>query len=681
MGQKGQGQYRQGFPMRLSAWRSIRGRVAVVLVVPTCLLLALAGTEVAERADDWFEARDTTGRVELLLDVQTLVRELQRERGLTNGLLGGAGDYRDGLTATRERTDDARRALRGTGPPAVEDALGELDGGLPAVRDAVDGGGIGRAESLGFYTGVITHLNDALVADHHHSDRRLGNTLDALRSLADVTESLALERGLLNGVFAAGRFAGTEEYAAFSEARAARLSALGDFRQFATAEQEAPLDEAFASDAAARAAGFEEEAAFAADGSALAVDPEAWWSSATTVVDSLHAAQRGLGADARARAQGLSQDAGRQLAGFLGLGVFVVVAVAALAWLAVRSITRPLDALAREANEVAGRWLPETVRAIQEAEPDAAERLLPVPAGPSSPTEGTRTPDAEEISRLAEALHGVERAAVELAAEQTALRRNSSESLANLGERNQRLVDRQLRLITALESQETDPEALAGLFELDHLATRMQRNAESLLILTGEQSPPRVWPGTVPVAEVVRSAVSEVEDYRRVTLTAIDRCEVWGQCVAELAHLLAELIENALAATPPARPVEVAGWWDGREFCLAVVDRGRGMTEAELARANARLAGRESFLVAPSRHLGHYVVGKLAARLGAQVEVRHTQAPTGSGPVATGAGVSAFVALPPSLLGPETETPARGQSPGPVRTPPAPTVPSGVGGR
>jgi signal transduction histidine kinase len=661
----------QGFPKRLSAWRSIRGRVAVVLVVPTCLLLALAGTEVVERTDDWFAARDTTERVDLLLDVQTLVQELQRERGLTNGLLGGAGDYRADLTTTRVRTDNARRALLGTGLPAVEDVLGELRR-LPTVRIAVDERTIERAESLGFYTGVITHLSDVLVADHHHSDRRLGDTLDAMRSLADVTESLALERGLLNGVFASGRFAGTEEYAAFSEARAARLSALGDFRQFATGEQRAPVDEAFATEAADRTAGFEEQATAAADGSALSVDPEEWWNSATTVVDALHTAQRGLGGDARARAERLSQDASRQLASFLVLGVFILAVAAALAWLSARSITRPLDALAREANEVAGRWLPETVRAVQEAEPDDAERLLPVPvpAGPTpaSPDAGAR--DAEEISRLAEALHGVERAAVELAAEQTALRRNSSESLANLGERNQRLLDRQLRLITALESQETDPEALADLFELDHLATLMQRNAESLLILTGDQSPPRVWPGTVPVAEVVRSAISEVEDYRRVTLTAIDRCEVWGRCVAGLSHLLAELIENALAATPNARPVEVAGWWDGGEFCLAIVDRGRGMTEAELARANARLAGRESFLVTPSSHLGHYVVGKLAARLGAQVEARHTQAPTASGPVATGAGVTVFVALPPGLLGPETERPTR-----------RPRVPSGVGGR
>jgi signal transduction histidine kinase len=651
-----------GFLTRLPAWRSIRGRVAVVLAVPTCLLLVLTGTEVAERADDWFEARDTTERVDLLLDVQTLVRELQRERGLTNGLLGGEADYRAELDGTRARTDTARQALLGAEPP-VDDVVLDVLTRLTSVRNAVDDGSIERAESIGFYTESITAFNDVLVADHHHSDEQLGYTLDALRSLADVTESMALERGLMNGVFAAGGFASTDEYAEFSEARAARTSALGDYRQFATVPQQSALDAAFSSEAAERTVAFEEQAIAGADGSPLGVAPEQWWDSATTVVDELHTAQQGLGADARGRAGQLSQDASRQLAGFVGLGTFILAVAVALAWLAARSITRPLDSLAHEAKEVAGRWLPDAVRAIQEAEPDAAERLLPaMPRRPAVSADPADT--AEEISRLAAALHDVERAAVELAAEQTALRRNSSESLANLGQRTQRLLDRQLRLITALESQEMDPESLADLFELDHLATRMQRNAESLLILTGEQNPPRVWPGTVPVAEVVRSAVSEVEDYRRVTLSAMDRRQVWGRCVAELSHLLAELIENALAATPPGRAVEVAGWRDGDEYCLAVVDRGRGMTEPELAGSNARLAGRESFLVAPTGLLGHYVVGKLAARLGVQVEVRHTQAPTASGPVARGAGVSAFVALPPHLLGPDHEpssSPAREQ--------------------
>ncbi|NGN70267.1 sensor histidine kinase, partial [Streptomyces sp. A7024] len=271
-----------------------------------------------------------------------------------------------------------------------------------------------------------------------------------------------------------------------------------------------------------------------------------------------------------------------------------------------------------------------------------------------------------EIARLAAALHNVERTAIALAGEQAALRRNSSQSLANLGRRNQNLLRRQLDLITTLEGKELDPDGLAELFELDHLATRMRRNAESLLVLAGEQSPPRTWAGAVTALEVIQSAVSEVEDYRRVQVVEAEPCRIRGHAVADLSHLLAELLENALAFSPPTRPVEVYGWADSGEYCLALVDHGPGMPAADLTRANARLAGVESLHPAPAKLLGHYVVGKLAARLGAQVELHRTEQPAGGsgsgGEQVT--GLTAYVALPPALL--DRLRPAD-QPPGPDR--------------
>ncbi|NGO15498.1 sensor histidine kinase, partial [Streptomyces sp. HC44] len=247
---------------------------------------------------------------------------------------------------------------------------------------------------------------------------------------------------------------------------------------------------------------------------------------------------------------------------------------------------------------------------------------------------------AREITRLAAALRNVENTAVGLAAEQAVLRRNSTESLASLGRRNQALLRRQLGLITTLESQELDPDALAELFELDHLATRMRRNAESLLVLAGEEAPARSWPGMVTVAEVVQSAVAEVEQYRRVAAVDVEACRIRGHAVAELSHLLAELVENALMFSPPGQPVEIYGWRDGAEYCMAVVDRGIGMTLERMAEANALLSGSGSFLTAPTRFLGHHVVGALASRLGAHVELRPT----------AGSGVTAYVALPAALV-------------------------------
>ncbi|MGI5194868.1 sensor histidine kinase [Streptomyces sp. CA-288835] len=628
----------------LPGWNSIRGRMAIVLAVPTCLLLVLTGLGVADRAADWSAAQETEAQVGVLLRVQDLVRELQRERGLTNGLLGGAEEYEDDVRNQRGRTDDASAALRavlseesgdlpGAAASALDDAQVPLVD-LAATRADVDGGTADRAGTLTYYTKAVTALIDAESAGAAHGERRITEGVQALQALARATEAVALERGSLNGVFAAGRFRGGE-YLDFTEIRATRLAALGQFRQLATPAQQSDLDAAFKTAAARRVGGYEAQAEDGADGSRLDIAPARWWRDMTTVVDDLHDVQRTVGDDVRADADDSGAAATLELGGFLGLGALIVAVATALAVISARSITRPLGALADEADAVAGTRLPTVVKRIQEADPDT-----PHP-GESEGQDRTQLPGtAREIARLAAALRNVEHTAVGLAAEQAVLRRNSTESLASLGRRNQTLLRRQLGLITTLESQELDPDALAELFELDHLATRMRRNAESLLVLAGEEAPARSLPGMVTVAEVVQSAVSEVEQYRRVAAVDVEACRIRGHAVAELSHLLAELVENALMFSPPQQAVEVYGWRDGAEYCLAIVDRGIGMTQERMAEANALLSGSGSFLTAPTRFLGHHVVGALASRLGAHVELRPT----------AGSGVTAYVALPAALV-------------------------------
>ncbi|MGW3727773.1 sensor histidine kinase [Streptomyces sp. NPDC000851] len=628
--------------VRIPGWGSIRGRMAIVLAVPTCLLLALTGLGVADRAHDWSAARATESQVGILLREQDLVRELQRERGLTNGLLSGAEQYRDDVRRQRARTDDARASLRaalseesGDLPEAAASALRRAQlplVDLTATRTAVDTGTADRAVTLRFYTRAVTALIDAEGAGVPDGDRRIAQGVQALQALARATEAVALERGSLNGVFAAQRFR-SGEYFDFTDVRATRVAALGQFRQLADSAQKSSLDQAFGTAAARRVTGYEAKAEAGADGSSLDVDPARWWADMTTLVDDLHGVQKQVGDDVRARADQVGGAATRELIGFLALGALILAVACALAVFSARSITRPLGALADEADAVAGTRLPDVVRYIQETDPDT-----PLPAE----REAAEVPGtAREINRLAAALRNVERTAVGLAVEQAVLRRNSTESLASLGRRNQTLLRRQLGLITTLESQELDPDALAELFELDHLATRMRRNAESLLVLAGEEPPARRWPSAVTVTEVVQSAVSEVEHYQRVAVTDIEQCRVRGHCVAELSHLLAELIENALMFSPPQQPVAVYGWRDGGEYCLAVVDRGIGMTAQRMAQANALLSGKGgSLLAAPTRFLGHHVVGALANRLGAHVELRPTE----------GSGVTAYVALPTTLV-------------------------------
>ncbi|WP_228044505.1 sensor histidine kinase [Streptomyces ferrugineus] len=644
----------------MPGWRSIRGRVAVVITVPICLLLAVAGLAVQGRAEALDDARTTRAEVGLSLRVQSLVHQLQRERGLTNGLLGGEKRFRTPLTATRTRVDAALPGIRDDS--AVKDVVLRHLADLAGIRTAADRGTADRAETLTFYTTAINALNavDPVARTATGTDRQLSDGLAALRELAAAKESVALERGLLNGVFAEGTFHG-REYLAFTEVRATRVAALARFRQVATQPQRTALSHAFETADAKRATAYENRAKDATDGSVLRVDAGTWWDAMTVLVDDLYAVQRSVGADVRGRADRLSHDAETGLAAYLAAGMLVAALLAGLAAFASRSLTRPLGALAEAAHDVARHRLPQAVARIQQSPPDQVEHLLatntPGASGAPDTPDALDSPDARlrngaaEITEVAASLRQVEHTALRLAAQQAGLRRTTTESLANLGRRNQNLVRRQLGLITRLERQELDPDALAELFELDHLATRMRRNAENLLVLAGHNQP-RPTAAPAGALEVVQSAVAEVEQYRRVLIATVEPVRVRGHAVADVAHLLAELIENGLTFSPPTEPVEVHGWYDTEDdtYCFAVVDHGVGMSAADKERAHARFSdsGDQALLAAPARYLGHLVVGRLSHRLGDGTQVQLFDTP--------GGGLSALLALPGRLLTP-TEDP------------------------
>jgi signal transduction histidine kinase len=234
-------------------------------------------------------------------------------------------------------------------------------------------------------------------------------------------------------------------------------------------------------------------------------------------------------------------------------------------------------------------------------------------------------------------------AASELAAVQAeaAQRQSISELFVNLARRNQSLLDRQLALISELEQHENTPEALSDLFQLDHLATRIRRNAESLLVLSGDE-PPRLWGRPVPLSEVVRAAAAEVEDYPRVEVLVSDYLEVSGRVVADLSHLLAELIENATMFSPPSSGVRVRTHLvpgDVRTFLLSIEDTGIGLSDEQMREANELLADPPD-LDPRSSTLGFHVVGRLAHRLDLRVSLAHTP----------GGGVTALVTLPPEVV-------------------------------
>ncbi|MFE3696576.1 nitrate- and nitrite sensing domain-containing protein [Nocardia tengchongensis] len=631
-------------PLELIRPRTIAARLRRILIFSIALVLALLAVIITHQVNSFRDTGETARAVRLALAVQDLVHEIQRERGLTNGLLGGDATARPAIGNQRLATDTALAELNQTlgeqpqGADQVRSGLSQFSG-VTANRADVDAGRIDRATSFSFYTNAIAALNQARPGLDHAPDAQLWRGLQSLHDLGDVKEFTAQERGFLEGVFAAGEFA-PGEYVKFLDIRAAKQAAVTGFERDATPGQRSKLYGAMQSDESVRA-GAAEAVAIASTRGPLTetVNPADWWREMSAVIDGERVVQRDLGSEITGRAADLRRDATLVLALYL---LAAALAIAAQVWLvvaSVRAIVRPLAELAEEADIVAGRRLPQLIAAWQNSDDADPEPPEPVRADESA---------GAEIASVASALDRVQTTAYELASAQARLRRNSTESMANLARRNQNLVRRQLGLISEFEREELDPNALSNLFELDHLATRMRRNAESLLVLVGESSPRR-WSKPIPLTDVIRAGLSEVDDYRRVVLRRVDDTAIAGAHVSEVAHMLAELIENGLSFSPPDLEVEFYGRRLGARYLIAVVDHGVGMPPDQLAIANARLRGEADFLVAPTRFLGHYVVGRLAQRLGIEVEL--TVSPT--------SGVVARMLLPAELLGdPRTERPA-----------------------
>ena len=329
------------------------------------------------------------------------------------------------------------------------------------------------------------------------------------------------------------------------------------------------------------------------------------------------------------------------------LTLAVVLAVAALGvWfvsrILARNVVTPITQLATQAHDVADVRLPATVAEVASGESENVPEVEPV-----------LVESDDEVAELAEAFNSVQATAVDLAAEQAVSRRNISDLFVYLGRRNQNLIGRQLSLIESLERSEEDPELLEQLFSLDHVATRMRRNAESLLVLAGEEST-RTWSKPVSVSNLVRAASAEVEDFTRVEIGAMEDATVRGDAVSDVAHLLAELIENALKYSPPQTPVQVAGRRIQDGYGLAVTDQGIGMQAEELVDVNQRLANPGDLERLPTSYLGLYVVARLAARHECRVQL--VQGEHG--------GITAWIYLPPSL------TSADAAGPEPMAPPP-----------
>nr|WP_257019038.1 nitrate- and nitrite sensing domain-containing protein [Streptomyces sp. TLI_235] len=351
-----------------------------------------------------------------------------------------------------------------------------------------------------------------------------------------------------------------------------------------------------------------------------------WYDAASVKINAEQRIETQLLEDLDGKAQKLQSDADTEaLVNAALIAVVLIVAIAGAAIVA-RSMVRSLTRLQTAAEDVAERRLPELVKTLSESDPHDVDVTVE-PVGVDS---------ADEIGHVASAFDMVHREAVRLAAEQALLRGNINAMFTNLSRRSQGLIQRQLSLISELESREADPDQLASLFKLDHLATRMRRNGENLLVLAGED-PGRRWTRPVPLVDVLRAAASEVEQYERIELAAVPSTEVAGRVVNDLVHLLAELLENATSFSSPQTRVRVTGHAlpDGRVL-VEIHDTGIGLSPDDLADINERLASPPTVDVSVSRRMGLFVVGRLSLRHGIRIQLR----PSDSG------GTTALVMLP-----------------------------------
>jgi HAMP domain-containing protein len=640
-----------------AGWRvPINVKLLVILAIPVLGYVAIASTAVAQAQRTADRAHDEASVVKTAVGPTSLTTSLIDERTITSlesaGLeddltlrIGNSTEARratdEQLTALQALVADNRQAREAYGP-----AVADVANNIAALRAGADAGQADDAAVFERYSEFIRNLMDAnatAVERVDNAEFRQGAMLSELATRQKDTRAL-----LINTLL----------QISFNENRTIDQSQTVELvRTLSVYENRDAAIQELATGPYANAGAVLVEALEAADLAQLAdttldtgtVDPNELFELASYKGGFLYQVPTGDFIHDNFRAsvvEILDENAGdRTDSAAWGLRLHLVagsvglVITAGIAWLVARSITRPLRSLTEQVIETARYRLPETVRDIQET-PLGEDVTWPQ-------MEPTAVDASDEIADVAEALNTMQQSALDLAVEEALLRRLVTDSFVTLGQRNQSLLDRQLAFITDLERDETDPDTLADLFHLDHLAVRMRRNAESLLVLAGID-PPRTWVGPTPVAVVIRAALGEAQEYKRVRVQEVEPATITGTATAELSHLLAELIENSLRFSPHGDPVDVSGGHRpaGDGYTMTIQDAGVGMSEQDIDRANRRLAGAESYTMAPSKYMGHYVAGKLAARHGIVVRLRSN---------APDSGVTATIDLPAELL--TTEAP------------------------
>jgi HAMP domain-containing protein len=639
----------------------IRSKVVAILTLPLVGLIVLAAVGIGTTFARGAEAGRRNDLAQLAVRGNTLVHELQAERTLSSDWVAARPSQavpRDGMLAQRlvvDRTASALEQFVGrldtdAYDPRVRQtldrALEELRE-LQADRELIDSGASSPTAAAveATYSAVVSALLDLNAAIAAGSDdEALFRSVSSFVALSRLKDTNDLERGFhISELLAPDPE--QEQVTRFISFVTERESWLAQLRVNATPEQLAHYQASIRGPEASRIARIERAglSGSPADLRAIGTGEQldlTWFAAMTERVNKLRRVERETAAYLLTTSRSVESSANRQTVLWLaGMAVLLLVTLV-VSLLIARSLIKPLRNLQDTAEDVA-RELPQAVDRIQRLH-DPEEGAMPAPWR----MQPLDTSARDEISRVAHSFNAAHEVAIQVASEQAALRRSIADIFQNLARRTQILVRRSLELVDELEQDETRPETLERLFQVDHLITRMRRNAENLIVLAGADLP-NPWDEPVPLNVLIRSAIAEVEDYQRVEPLPMSDLEVVGHAAVDVIHLLAELIENATAFSRSDTRVTVAGTAAANGHVVEIEDKGTGMSDDELMRANQLLAEPPAIDSSLSQRLGLHVVARLARRHGISVQLRHSWYN----------GVTALVLLPGRLLvSPATET-------------------------
>ena len=602
----------------------IRSKLALILFVPLVAVLALATVRLVDVGGQALDARQVEDLTRLSTDVSDLTQYIHKERMAAAEYLAtpkaAAGGYNAAIALSDQRIKryTADRGALDDAPTAVQARLERIDGHLQTMnatrKKVTDRDEIAVSEVVLRYGVVLTDLvGYGEVLSQYAGEGTVADSLRAVSAFARAKAGTAEQEAVAYAARASGDLS-AEQLSVLTATETSQQEAFESFALVATPQQRALVDNTVTGDAINLADQYA--------GRLNRSDPIApleLTQSFGAVVDLMRWAEQRLEAQALQQATDESSAVGRQAALESGLVLLTLIIAIALAVVLARSLNLSLRRLREGALAVANRDLPDAVarlRDVRNLGDGGADDIVRQVRDP------IRLNNRDEIGQVAQAFNVVHREAVRIAAEQAALRTSVSAMFLNLARRSQSLVDRMIGELDQIERGEEDPKRLAQLFELDHLATRMRRNDENLLVLAGaDSSAPRREDALV--VDALRAAQSEVELYNRIEFGTVDTdISIMAVAVNDVVRLVAELLDNATRFSPP-NTVVVA---DGRRIrdyvVIQVEDRGLGMSEEQMDSLNRRLAETPDVDVAAFRLMGLAVVSRLANRYGIRVELR-----------------------------------------------------------